>query len=115
MHIQIMALFPHVLVNCFPSHGDIPGNRLDLIRYSSLLFEKTAFRSTDHFYYIRVILVSACSITLFIFYFLLLRPTSIVLARTSAQANAMMTLLPAQTLWHVKQVQHFIRDNLEID
>ena len=101
--------------HCISSHVDIPDIRLHILRYSSLLFEKTAFRSTDHFYYVRVILVSACSITLFIFYFLLLRPTSIVLARTSAQANAMMTLLPAQTLWHVKEVQHFIRDNLEID
>ena len=70
-------------------------------------------KRTNDFYSLRVILVAICCVTIFTLYFLLLRPTSIILAHTSAQSHAMLLLLPSQAVWPVKEVQDFIHANLE--
>lgn len=84
----------------------------ELCRYSGALYVNSTIRLINDFNLTRYTLVIACFCVLFISYFLLIRPTTMLLARTINQANAMMLLLPPQIIRAVKEIQIFVDENI---
>lgn len=84
----------------------------ELCRYSGALYVNSTIRLINDFNLTRYTLVIACFCILFLSYFLLIRPTTMLLARTINQANAMMLLLPPQIIRAVKEIQTFVDENI---
>jgi len=80
--------------------------------YSGSIYRQIALEEIDKFTDFRIALIAVCASFVAFSYFALIRPTTVLLARSCHQANSMMTLLPSGVIRHVPAVQSFIEDNL---
>jgi len=84
-----------------------------LSRYSGGLYVNAVSQTIDNFDVLRYVLVALCFFILILSFFMLIRPTTLLLARTINQANSMMLLLPPQMLH--KEIQVYINENMSSD
>ena len=82
-------------------------------RYSGGLYVNAVSQTIDNFDVLRYVLVALCFFILILSFFMLIRPTTLLLARTINQANSMMLLLPPQIVH--KEIQVYITENMSSD
>jgi len=82
------------------------------ISYSNAVYKESAVMEISFFNNVRFILIGVCFGLIFLSYFILVRPTTIILARTCRQANAMMLLLPPQILRFSEAARAFTDENV---
>jgi len=82
-------------------------------RYSGGLYVNSASQIIDNFDVARYALMASCFAILILSFFMLIRPTTLLLARTINQVNSMMLLLPP-SIRH-KEMIVFISENMSSD
>jgi hypothetical protein len=86
-----------------------------LLQLSSKLYIEYAKTFIEHYQAVRVVMLSLASVFLFGFFIFGINPLVAGLSRNTAQVNAMMLLLPYQTIKHVKPAQAYIDRNLTLE
>jgi len=79
--------------------------------YSGAVYKLMASEVIAFFTKFRHTLIGLCGCFIFIAYFFLLRPTTILLARSCSHANAIMLLLPAQVL-ELNAAQKYVENHI---
>jgi len=83
--------------------------------YSGAIYRQMALEEMARFTDTRILLVVLCASLIFISYFALIRPTTLILARSCHQANAIMLILPPQLARILPAAQRFTEENLSKD